>query len=93
MQILSSYRIQVLAVAAVMFIGGFFLAAGVKKYQVTGKVLEVDDKMIVVDKNGERFEIQRDDQTKVDGEVKVDGKVKVEYRMIAASIEAKPDAK
>jgi hypothetical protein len=64
-----------------------------KTYQVTGKVLEVSDDLIVVDKSGEKFEIGRDKDTKIDGELKVGSKVTVHYRMSAASVEAKDSAK
>ena len=61
-------------------------------YQVTGPVLEVTDKKIVVEKDKERWEIARDKNTKVTGDLKKGGKVTVQYEMTATSIEAK-DAK
>ena len=64
-----------------------------KKYQVTGKVLELTDDLIVVDKSGEKFEIGRDKDTKVTGDLKVGSKVTVEYRMSAASVEVKDSGK
>jgi hypothetical protein len=64
-----------------------------KKYQVTGKVLELTDDLIVVDKSGEKFEIGRDKDTKVTGDLKVGSKVTVEYRMTAASVEVKDSGK
>ena len=64
-----------------------------KTYQVTGKVLELSDDLIVVDKAGEKFEIGRDKDTKVDGELKVGSKVTVHYRMSAASVEVKDSGK
>ena len=59
-----------------------------KKFQVTGKVLEVTADYIALDKNGERWEIGRDANTKVTGTLKVGAKVTIEYRMTASSIEA-----
>jgi len=64
-------------------------AAAVKKYQVTGKVLEVNDKMIAVEKGDERWEIDRTSDTKVDGDVKVGEKVTIHYHMVADSVDAK----
>jgi hypothetical protein len=85
-----SHRTQVIAVAVVMFIAGFFMAASVKKYQVTGKVLDVSSTMIAVDKGGDRWEIGRDADTKLNGaEPKAGDKVTVEYRMTAVNIESK----
>ncbi len=65
------------------------MAGSSKTYQVTGPVLEVTDTSIVVQKGTEKWEIARDKDTKVKGDLKVGSKVTVEYRMNAASIEAK----
>jgi len=64
--------------------------AAADTYQVTGPILEVTDKMIVVQKGTERWEIARDENTKFKGELKVGQKVTVHYRMFATSIEKKP---
>jgi len=50
-------RVLILAVAAVMVMAAAAFAG--KIYQFTGKVLEIKDNVIVVDKNGEKFEMQR----------------------------------
>lgn len=62
-----------------------------KTYQVTGPVLELTDKTIVVQKGSERWEIARDEKTRVDGDMKVGSKVTIHYRMTAVSVEAKTD--
>ena len=67
------------------------LAAGANSYQVTGPVLEVSNSMIAVQKGKDRWEIGRDSATKVDGDLKVGSKVTIQYRMIAISIEVKPE--
>ncbi len=79
-------RIVVLAVVVVMVMA---TAAFGKTYQFTGKVLEVKDNMIVVDKNGEKFEMSKDANTKVKGDLKVGAKVTVKYESRAAEIEVK----
>ncbi len=61
--------------------------AAVKTYQVTGPIVEVTDKTIVVQKGDERWEIARDVSTKVDGELKVGQKVTIYYRMHATRVE------
>ncbi len=66
-------------------------AQGTKTYQVTGPLLEVNDKVIVVQKGNERWEIARDEKTRVDGELKVGSKVTIYYRMAAVSVEAKAE--
>ena len=67
------------------------LARPPKKYQVTGKILEVTADFIAVDKAGDRWEIGRDASTKVTGELKVGAKVTIEYTMSASKAEvAKP---
>lgn len=67
-------------------------AAG-KTYQVTGPVLEVNDKTIVVQKGKEKWELQRDAATKGAADVKVGDKVTIEYTMTAVSVESKGGAK
>jgi hypothetical protein len=63
--------------------------AGAKTYEVTGPVLEVNDSMIVVQKGKDRWEINRDTNTKVTGDVKVGDKVHVTYTMSATNVEVK----
>jgi hypothetical protein len=65
--------------------------AGAKTYEVTGPVLEVTDSMIVVEKGAkkERWELDRDSNTKVTGEVKVGDKVHISYTMTAKDVEVK----
>jgi len=64
--------------------------AGAKTYEVTGPVLEVNDSMIVVQKGKDRWEINRDANTKVAGDVKVGDKVHITYTMSATDVEIKP---
>src|SRR5881398_3991608 len=64
-------------------------AAGAKTYQVTGPVLEVTDTMIAVQKGKDRWEINRDSNSKVTGDVKVGDKVTVTYTMSATDVEVK----
>ena len=73
--------------ATQIFVGQAF--AGGKSYQVTGPVLEVNDKTIVVQKGNERWEIARTADTKTKGTPKVGDKVTVHYQMVATSIESK----
>jgi hypothetical protein len=62
-----------------------------KTYQVTGPVLELTDTKIVVQKGDEKWEIARDQDTKVTGDLKVGGKVTIEYRMFATKVDVKGD--
>ena len=64
---------------------------GVNSYQVTGPVLEVRNDMVAVQKGKDRWELSRDSSTKVDGDLKVGSKVTIQYRMVATTIEVKPD--
>jgi hypothetical protein len=82
----------VLALAIVLFSSVTFAAAA-KKYQVTGKITELTDKMIVLQttKGDERWEIERSADTKVEGDLKVGAKVTIEYRMIAKDVEVKSE--
>ena len=65
------------------------LAAQPKTYQVTGPVLEITADVITVQKGSEKWEIARTADTKVTGELKKGEKVTIEYRMTAATVEAK----
>ena len=80
-------KIAVVAVVLVV-VATVAFAAG-KTYQFTGMVLEVKDNVIVVDKNGEKFEMAKDAGTKVKGDLKVGAKVTVKYESRAAEIEVK----
>src|SRR5437762_10937551 len=64
-------------------------AVGSKTYQVTGRVLEVTDSMIAVQKGKDRWEVNRDSNTKVTGDLKVGEKVTVTYTMSATEVEVK----
>jgi hypothetical protein len=79
---------MVVVFAVVMFLVASVSYAG-KTYQFTGKVLEVKDNVIVVDKNGEKFEMTKDASTKVKGDLKVGAKVTIKYESRAAEIEVK----
>jgi hypothetical protein len=67
------------------------LPAATKTYQVTGPVLEIRPDAIVVQKGSEKWEISRDDSTKVTGDLKVGSKVTIEYRMSATSVTVKAE--
>jgi hypothetical protein len=78
-----------LLAAASLALSSAAFAAGAKTYQVTGPVLEVTDTMIAVQKGKDRWEINRDSNTKVTGEVKVGDNVTVTYTMSATDVEVK----
>jgi RNase P/RNase MRP subunit p29 len=68
------------------------VAESADKYQVTGPVLEVTDTMIAVQKGKDRWEVARDAGTKVTGDLKKGAKVTIKYRMVATTVEVKPEA-
>jgi len=76
-------------------VGLFLLAASTlqaaegKTYQVTGPVLELTATKIVVQKGEDKWEIARNDKTKVTGDLKVGAKVTIHYTMTAADVEVK----
>ena len=80
-----------LLAAASLALSSAAFAAGAKTYEVTGPVLEVTDSMIVIEKGAkkERWEINRDANTKVTGDLKVGEKVTVTYTMTATDAEVK----
>ena len=79
-----------LLAAASLALSSAAFAAGAKTCEATGPVLEVNDSMIVVQKGKDRWEINRDANTKVTGDVKVGDKVHITYTMSATDIEVKP---
>ena len=64
-------------------------AEAAKTYQVTGPILELTDKAIVVQKGDDRWEIARDEKTRTDAPLKVGDKVTIHYRMVAVSVDDK----
>ena len=64
-----------------------------KTYQVTGPVLEVTDSTVTVQKGDEKWQLTRDQATKVKGDLKVGAKVTIEYEMVAKGVEVKADKK
>src|SRR6266404_9747779 len=78
-----------LLAAASLALSSAAFAAGAKDYQVTGPVLEVNDSMIAVQKGKDRWEMDRNSDTKVNGDVKVGDKVTVTYTMTAKEVEVK----
>ena len=64
-------------------------AADAKSYQVTGPVLELTPTVITVQKGNDKWEIQRNSNTKVTGDLKVGAKVTIYYTMVAAEVEVK----
>lgn len=81
---------------AVTFFATPSLTFGAEKaYQVTGQVIEVTNSKIIVDKNGEKFEMARKPDTKVKGKLEVGSKVTAHYSITATEVEVKsaPPAK
>src|SRR5438034_8434608 len=78
-----------LMAAASLALSSAAFAAGAKTYQVTGPVLEVTDSIIAVQKGKDRWEMNRDANTKVTGDLKVGEKVTVTYTMSTTEVEVK----
>ena len=70
---------------------GLTSTASSKKYQVTGKVLELTDTVIVVEKGDEKWEIAGNAQMKVQGDIKIGANVTIEYRLTATAVKVKMD--
>ncbi len=64
-------------------------AAELKSYQVTGPVLDVSPTLITVQKGNDKWELQRDKNTKVSGDLKVGARVTIYYHMVAEQVEVK----
>ena len=83
-------RLMVLALSGAVLLSAVAFAAE-KKYQVTGKVLELTDKLIVVQKDDDKWEIDRTSATKVEGNLKVGAAVTIHYHMVADSVDVKSE--
>lgn len=80
----------VVVLAAMLFSMSAFAA---KTYQVTGPIVELSDSRIIVQKGSDRWEIERNPNTKVTGDLKVGQKVTIEYTMAADTVEVKGEGK
>lgn len=79
-----------LACGAVLLVSSITAeAADAKSYQVTGPVLEVTPTVITVQKGNDKWEIQRNSNTKVTGDLKPGAKVTIYYTMVAVEVEVK----
>ncbi|MBX7244648.1 MAG: hypothetical protein K1X53_04065 [Candidatus Sumerlaeaceae bacterium] len=80
-------KVMMLAATLAVVVAPAFAA---KTYQVTGPVIEVSDKVIVIDKSGEKHEITRNAATKVEGgDIQPGSKATVVYEMVATKVEVK----
>jgi hypothetical protein len=79
-----------LSLALVLTLAFSSIAHAAKTYQVTGIVTKVTDKIITVEKSKEeKWEIDRDADTKITGDLKVGAKVTIEYTMTATKVDVK----
>ena len=87
---INSYLAASVIVAAMIFSSS---ALAAKSYQVTGVIVKLTDKIITIEKgtgaDKEKWEIDRDESTKVKGDLKEGAKVTIEYTMTAKNIETK----
>jgi hypothetical protein len=67
-------------------------AQDAKSYQVTGPVLEVTPTVITVQKGNDKWQITRNNSTKVTGDLKPGAKVTIYYTMVASEVEVKGGA-
>jgi hypothetical protein len=63
-----------------------------KEYQVTGPVVSVEDNVVTVQKDEEKWEIELGPDAKVDGKLKPGEKVTIYYHMVANKVEKKGSA-
>ena len=74
--------------------GSFFpitALADAKDYQVTGPIVSIDENVIVIQKGDEKWQIDLNKDTKIEGKLAVGEKVTVYYHMIASKIDKKPE--
>jgi hypothetical protein len=80
------------AVVAGLLLPASAMAKKAKEYQVTGPVVSVDDNIVTVQKDDEKWEIELGADVKVEGKLKPGEKVTIYYHMVANKVERKGDA-
>jgi len=84
-----NFTIRCALFAACLLLAFVAGAADGKSYQATGPVLEVTPTTITVQKGAEKWQVARDQNTKVTGDLKVGAKVTIHYKMVATDVEVK----
>jgi hypothetical protein len=82
----------VAAVAAGLMLPASAMAKKAKEYQVTGPVVSVDDNVVTVQKDDEKWEIELGSDVKVEGKLKPGEKVTIYYHMVANKVDRKADS-
>lgn len=77
---------KLLATATIVLFSASAAFAAPHSYQVTGQVLDVNDKSIIISKGKENWEIMRNGDSKVPEGVKAGSKVTIEYTMTALEV-------
>jgi hypothetical protein len=80
------------AIAAGLMLPASAMAKKAKEYQVTGPVVSVDDNVVTIQKDDEKWEIELGADTKVEGKLKAGEKVTIYYHMVANKVDRKGDA-
>jgi hypothetical protein len=75
--------------SAFLFAVSAVQAADAKSYQVTGPVLEISATTITVQKGEEKWQLARNNNTKIKGDLKLGSKVTIYYTMVADEVEVK----
>jgi hypothetical protein len=78
-------KMIIVALSVLLFLALVY-ATGPKTYQVTGPVLVINGDIITVQKDTDKWELQKNADTAITGNLAVGAKVKIEYKMIATKI-------
>jgi hypothetical protein len=68
------------------------MAKKAKEYQVTGPVVSVDDNVVTIQKDEEKWEIELGADVKIEGKLKPGEKVTIYYHMVANKVDRKADS-
>jgi hypothetical protein len=77
------------AVVAGLLLPASAMAKKAKEYQVTGPVVSVEDNIVTIQKDDEKWEIELGADTKVEGKLKAGEKVTIYYHMVANKVDRK----
>ncbi len=77
---------KLLVTASIILFSASAAMAAPHSYQVTGQVLDISDKSVIISKGKENWEIMRNAESKIPTSVKVGSKVTIEYTMTALEV-------
>lgn len=77
---------------ALAFLAVALRAQPAREYQIAGTVVALTERVVTIEKAGEKWEIDRSAGPRIEGDVALGRRVTIRYRMAATSIDGRPDS-